>query len=141
MTRLSKLSRSIAGKVAIVTGGNGGIGLGMAKGLAEVGAKVAVIGRNSDKNAKAVAEIEALGADAMAVETDVCDADAVNAMVAAVVGAERRPSDGRSEGWQAAQLGHIHPLRFWLEDPDGPRPGRLRHRPRARRRRRGAPIV
>ena len=73
----------LTGKKAIVTGGNGGIGLGMAKGLAEVGAKIAVVGRNPNKNAKAVTEIEALGADAMAVETDVCDAEAVDAMVAA----------------------------------------------------------
>lgn len=75
----------LSGKVAIVTGGNGGIGLGMAKGLAEAGANIAVVGRNPQKNANAVEKIRALGADAMAVETDVCDADAVAAMVDAVV--------------------------------------------------------
>lgn len=75
----------LTGKVAIVTGGNGGIGLGMAKGLAEAGAKIAVVGRNAEKNAAAVDEIKELGADAMAVETDVCDKFAVDAMVASVV--------------------------------------------------------
>ena len=39
----------LAGKVAIVTGGNGGIGLGMARGLAEAGAAVAIVGRNQAK--------------------------------------------------------------------------------------------
>ena len=48
----------LSGKVAIVTGGNGGIGLGMAKGLAEAGAKIAIIGRNTEKNANALNEIK-----------------------------------------------------------------------------------
>ena len=73
-------------KVAIVTGGNGGIGLGMAKGLAEAGAKIAIAGRNPDKNTNAVNQILSFGASAIAVETDVCDANAVSAMVEAVVG-------------------------------------------------------
>ena len=73
-------------KVAIVTGGNGGIGLGMAKGLAEAGAKIAIAGRNPDKNKNAVNQILSFGASAIAVETDVCDANAVSAMVEAVVG-------------------------------------------------------
>jgi len=47
------------GRVAIVTGGNGGIGLAMAKGLAEAGAAVLIAGRSVDKNERAVAEIEA----------------------------------------------------------------------------------
>ena len=47
---------SLAGKVAVVTGGNGGIGLGMAKGLAGASAKIFVVGRNAEKNAAAVEE-------------------------------------------------------------------------------------
>jgi 2-deoxy-D-gluconate 3-dehydrogenase len=61
----------LSGKVAIVTGGNGGIGLGMAKGLAQAGASVAVAARNAKKSAQAVKELEALGARAIAVSTDV----------------------------------------------------------------------
>ena len=57
----------LSGKVAIVTGGNGGIGLGMALGLAEAGAQIAVVGRNAEKNSRAVNDIEALGAEVMAV--------------------------------------------------------------------------
>ena len=45
---------TLSGKVAIVTGGNGGIGLGMARGLAEAGAAVAIVGRNEAKSAAAV---------------------------------------------------------------------------------------
>ena len=47
----------LSGRVAVVTGGNGGIGLGMARGLAQAGAWVAVVGRNADKNKAAVAEL------------------------------------------------------------------------------------
>jgi 2-dehydro-3-deoxy-D-gluconate 5-dehydrogenase len=69
------------GKVAIVTGGNGGIGLGMAGGLAAAGADIAVVGRNAAKSAAAVAEIEQQGAKAIFVSADVTDKAAVAEMV------------------------------------------------------------
>ena len=50
-------SFDLKGKVAVVTGGNGGIGLGMARGLAAAGAKVVVAGRNKEKSAAAAKEI------------------------------------------------------------------------------------
>jgi 2-deoxy-D-gluconate 3-dehydrogenase len=61
----------LSGRVAIVTGGNGGIGLGMSRGLASAGASVVVAARRVDRNQQAVAELMALGAQAMAVEVDV----------------------------------------------------------------------
>lgn len=75
----------LSGKVAVVTGGNGGIGLGMAKGLAQAGATVAIAARNEEKSAKAVKELRGLGGKAMAVSTDVCSEDSIAAMVKAVV--------------------------------------------------------
>ena len=45
---------NLEGRVAVVTGGNGGIGLGMAKGMASIGASSVVAGRNADKAADAV---------------------------------------------------------------------------------------
>jgi 2-dehydro-3-deoxy-D-gluconate 5-dehydrogenase len=71
----------LSGKVAIVTGGNGGIGLGMARGLAQAGAAIAVVGRNEVKSDAAVTELEQLGAKAISVVTDVTDKAAVVAMV------------------------------------------------------------
>jgi 2-deoxy-D-gluconate 3-dehydrogenase len=76
----------LSGKVAIVTGGNGGIGLGMARGLAEAGAAIAVVGRDQAKSTAAVADIERLGAKAIAVPADVTDKSAVAAMVERVSG-------------------------------------------------------
>jgi 2-deoxy-D-gluconate 3-dehydrogenase len=72
----------LTGKVAIVTGGNGGIGLGMARGLAEAGAAIAVVGRNEAKSNAAVAEFTQCGVKAIAVTADVTDKAAVNDMVA-----------------------------------------------------------
>ena len=66
----------LTGKVAVVTGGNGGIGFGMARGLARAGASVAVVGRDAGKSAGAVAELEALGATAIAVEADLTESAA-----------------------------------------------------------------
>ena len=68
------------GKVALVTGGNGGIGLGMAKGLAQVGARVVVAGRNVEKSAAAVEALKALGSDSFALAADVTDEAAVTAL-------------------------------------------------------------
>jgi 2-deoxy-D-gluconate 3-dehydrogenase len=71
----------LSGKVAIVTGGNGGIGLGMAQGLAEAGAAIAIVGRNQAKSDAAVAELKARGAKAIAVTADVTDKSAVADMI------------------------------------------------------------
>jgi 2-deoxy-D-gluconate 3-dehydrogenase len=75
----------LTGKVAIVTGGNGGIGLGMAKGLAKAGARVVVAGRNEEKSKAAVRELQALGSDALAVNVDVADEASVESMIAETV--------------------------------------------------------
>ncbi len=61
----------LKGKVAIVTGGNGGIGLGMAQGLASAGAQIVVAARNREKSRAAVTEIERAGGTAVDVEGDV----------------------------------------------------------------------
>jgi NAD(P)-dependent dehydrogenase (short-subunit alcohol dehydrogenase family) len=61
------------GHVALVTGGNGGLGLAMAKGLAKAGAQIAVWGRNEAKNVEAVAELVAMGGHAQSFEADVTD--------------------------------------------------------------------
>ena len=58
-------------RVALVTGGNGGIGLGMAKGLASAGASVVIAGRNKSKAEAALKELKALGGQADFVELDV----------------------------------------------------------------------
>ncbi|MGM4918036.1 SDR family NAD(P)-dependent oxidoreductase [Tardiphaga sp. 813_E8_N1_3] len=75
----------LSGKVAIVTGGNGGIGLGMARGLAQAGAAIAVVGRNQTKSNDAVAELTKSGARAVAIAADVTDKTAVDGMIARVL--------------------------------------------------------
>src|SRR5260370_35960481 len=61
----------LTGRVAIVTGGNGGIGRSIALGFAEAGAAVAVFGRNNDKNQSVLSELKAIGVPALALEVDV----------------------------------------------------------------------
>jgi 2-deoxy-D-gluconate 3-dehydrogenase len=73
------------GKVAVVTGGNGGIGLGMALGLADAGADIAVVGRNETKSVTAAKELEGRGVKAISVLADVTDKTAVAAMTARVL--------------------------------------------------------
>ncbi len=76
---------SLRGKVALVTGGNGGIGLGMARGLAEAGAAVMVAGRNLAKSQAAAAELAALGVKTSAVAVDVKDERSCQDMVSETV--------------------------------------------------------
>lgn len=82
---MQKSSFDLTGKVAIVTGGNGGIGLGMARGLARAGASVVIAGRNQAKSESAAREVEALGARALAIAVDVTDKNAVAGMVEATL--------------------------------------------------------
>jgi 2-deoxy-D-gluconate 3-dehydrogenase len=63
----------LTGRVAVVTGGNGGIGRSIALGLAEAGAAVAVFGRNDDKNQRVLGELKAIGVPSIAVKVDVTD--------------------------------------------------------------------
>jgi 2-dehydro-3-deoxy-D-gluconate 5-dehydrogenase len=105
----------ISGRVAVVTGGNGGIGLGMARGLAGAGASIVVAARDPDKSAKAVEEIRSLGAEAAAVEVDVASESSCQAMVRSAldrfgrldilvnnagINIRRQPEEYRLEEWR-----------------------------------------
>jgi 2-deoxy-D-gluconate 3-dehydrogenase len=75
----------LKGRVAVVTGGNGGIGLGMAKGLGLAGARLAIAARNGEKSRAAVDALARLGAEAIAVTVDVADEASVEAAIRSVV--------------------------------------------------------
>jgi len=75
----------LTGKIAIITGGNGGIGLGMARGLAAAGATVVIAARDRQKSQNAVRDLESRGGAASAVEADVTDEKSIAAMVHAAL--------------------------------------------------------
>ncbi|MBN9586572.1 MAG: 2-deoxy-D-gluconate 3-dehydrogenase [Afipia sp. 62-7] len=107
-------SFDLTGKVAIVTGGNGGIGLGMARGLARAGAAIVVAGRDEAKSRDAVREIEQIGTKAIAISVDVTDKAAVAAMVDATL-----KQFGRIDilinnaGMSVRQPAHVISLKDW----------------------------
>ncbi len=99
----------LTGRVAIVTGGNGGIGLGMAQGLAQAGARVAIGGRDAARNAVAAKKLGAI-----AIAADVTDEKACRGMVDeaarklgrldilvnnAGINIRKRPEEYRLEEW------------------------------------------
>jgi NAD(P)-dependent dehydrogenase (short-subunit alcohol dehydrogenase family) len=75
----------LTGKVAVVTGGNGGIGLGIATALAGAGADLAIWGRNEDKNAAALESLAPTGRRAASFVCDVADEQQVVDAFAATV--------------------------------------------------------
>jgi 2-deoxy-D-gluconate 3-dehydrogenase len=74
----------LSGRVAVVTGGNGGIGRAMALGLARAGASVAVLARNEEKNHLVLAELKEIGKPALVSRLDVTDRAALAPAVAKV---------------------------------------------------------
>jgi len=72
---------NLEGRVALITGGNGGIGLGMARGLAQAGASIVLAARDRDKAAAALADLRKLGGKASFVALDVTDEASCNAAV------------------------------------------------------------
>ena len=106
----------LSGRVAVITGGNGGLGLAMARGLAKAGANVAIWARNAEKNTGAVEELNALGGgEARAFSCDVSEEGQIEAAMAATLdafgrvdagfanagisGAGTRVQDMTPEGW------------------------------------------
>jgi NAD(P)-dependent dehydrogenase (short-subunit alcohol dehydrogenase family) len=68
----------LRGKVILITGGNGGLGLAMAKGIAKAGGDIAIWGRNAEKNQAAVEILSETGRKVMAFECDVTDTKSVD---------------------------------------------------------------
>jgi len=107
---------SLQGKVAIVTGGNGGLGKGMARGLAAMGASIVIAARNQTKTAQAVKELEQeFGVKVIGIKTDVLNQEDIQKMAAKTLEAFGRidilvnnagmnirklPQDYKLEEWQ-----------------------------------------
>ena len=75
----------LTGKVAVVTGGNGGIGLGIAMGLAGAGANIVIAARSVEKTAQALEDIRALGVEAHGITVDVTQEPAIQRMVTSTI--------------------------------------------------------
>ncbi|WP_109993332.1 SDR family NAD(P)-dependent oxidoreductase [Salinisphaera sp. LB1] len=123
MTVMSKFD--LTGKVAVVTGGNGGIGEALAHALAEAGAAVAIVARRVDKAENVAAAIREAGGKAMSVGADVTDVDAIEPMLDSIESAfgpidifvnnagtcEHKPAlEVTPEGWRQIFDVNVHGL-------------------------------
>ena len=78
---------ALSGRVAVITGGNRGIGRSIALGMARAGAAIAVLSRNEEKNGQVLAELKAIGGPAIALRLDVTERETLSGVIAAVEGA------------------------------------------------------
>ncbi len=78
-------SFNLSGRVAVVTGGNGGIGLAMAEGLASAGADIVIAARDSKKGAKALTILQGFDVRSMFIQVDVRDPSSIGDLVESVV--------------------------------------------------------
>lgn len=102
----------LTGHVALITGGNSGIGLGMAMGLANAGASVAVWGTNAEKNAAAAEQLQATGVQVHTEQCDVSDEAAVIASFAATVAALGKVDSMFANAGISHSVGSITDLEF-----------------------------
>lgn len=102
----------LEGHVALITGGNGGIGLAFARGLAKSGASAAIWGRNAAKNEAALAELKALGGDAEAFVCDVTDESQVNEAFAATLARFGKVDACFANAGGAGVRGPLHQIDF-----------------------------
>jgi 2-deoxy-D-gluconate 3-dehydrogenase len=75
----------LKGKVAVITGGNGGIGLGMAQGIASLGAAIVIAGRSEEKATAALKALHDMGADASFIVADITKKAECESLIAAAV--------------------------------------------------------
>jgi NAD(P)-dependent dehydrogenase (short-subunit alcohol dehydrogenase family) len=104
----------LGGKVALITGGSRGLGLQIAKGLGEMGAKIAISARKPDELEQAKADLKKLGIDALTVTNDLSKQEQIPALVEAVVshyGAINILVNNAGASWGAKA--EAHPLEAW----------------------------
>ena len=110
-------SFDLTGRVAVVTGGYGTLGSSMAHGLAEAGARVAILGRNADKAEAACQALREAGAEAMPLVADALDEDSLRSAKDAVLGEWGRldalvNAAGGNVARARTDSGHVFPLPF-----------------------------
>ena len=111
---MSKNLFDLHGRTALITGGNGGIGLGIAKGFAESGANIAIAGRNTTKTEEVVANFRERNTSAIGIEVDVADQESVQDMIGNTLEAFGRIDIlVNNAGIGIRNLPHEYPLEDW----------------------------
>ncbi|MFK7898254.1 MAG: SDR family NAD(P)-dependent oxidoreductase [Myxococcota bacterium] len=103
----------LSDRTIVVTGGNGGIGLGLARGVARAGARVAIWARNEEKSQAAQLELESLGAEVITLQCDIASEDQIEAAISATTERFGRIHAGFANAGYGAPG---DPLKISLED-------------------------
>lgn len=110
----------LSGDVAVVTGGNGGLGLAFCRGLVKQGSKVAIWGRNEEKNAAAIAELRDMGGDVEAFACDVTNENQIDEAFAKTINRFEKVdscfANAGGSGYRGAS--HMTERQAWLDTID-----------------------